>query len=119
MWGKWGLCFRSRSTQGQSAAEADTGTGATSGAAGGEGSRDVRAAAATRRDFALYPRPSVKGHWQCLETFLVVTIRAWILLQSSGKRPGMLLKHPAVYRMGPQTENYLAQMSWTGSPAML
>ena len=34
---------------------------------------------------------SLREHWQCLQTFLVVTTEWWVLLASSGWRPGMLV----------------------------
>lgn len=111
MWGKWGYFFCSRSTQGWSAAEAPTRTGDTLVVTGGEGFRDIRSAVATGYDFALYPCPSVKRHWQCLETFLVGTIRTWILLQSSGMRPGMLLNTLQCTGQTPTTKTIKSKMS--------
>lgn len=48
--------------------------------------------------------------WQCLETFLVVTLGVRrVLLASSGQRPGMLPNILLMHRMASHTKNYSAQ----------
>ena len=55
------------------------------------------------------PLPPAHATFQCLETFLVVTLAGWgVLLASTGWRPGLLLK-PTVYRTGSHNKGDLAQ----------